>query len=531
MNPILDLHDIQGPTMWVYPALGFFKARNVLFEVKKEEDGRNFISSLLDYVTSSAPWRKDASDPEGVPWPEATTNISFSYNGLKKLGISVQTLQTFPDEFIIGMRNRAAILGDDGPSASGKWDPIWLKDVHIFISIAAPNEEAIEKRYNLILNLQKNLEGVKLLNGHKGPSQDYQDASPLYENGEPTAKEHFGYADGISNPFFKGMTPEMGEVIGGGRKSRTGENGYGDPELESSWEPLETGEFILGHKDEAQEYPVAPMPPLMAKNGSFLVYRKLHENVGKFNEFLETQSKNFPGGKEALASKMSGRWRNGVPITTYPNEAEANEVATQHAAALKRLKEASTSDEKVQAFAAYREINKKLVGFDFNKDLAGGGCPIGSHIRRMNPRGALEFGAKGAFETPSALADRRRIIRRGLPYGKAESPTSNDGEHGIIFMAIVANIKRQFEFVQQQWMNYGNDFKLANDKDPLVGNHHSDENLADNRMIIEGDPQSGRPPYFLSQIPRFVETRGGAYFFLPSMTALRMIGEGIVDPT
>ena len=517
--------------MWVYPALGFLKARNVLFEVKKEEDGRIFISSLLPFVTTSAPWRKDATDPEGVPWPEATTNISFTYNGLKNLGISVQTLQTFPDEFIIGMRNRASILGDDGPSAPEKWDPVWRKDVHIFIAIAAPNEEALVKRYNHILNLQENLAGVKLLNGHKGPSQEYQDASPLYENGEPTAKEHFGYADGISNPFFKGMTPEMGEVIGGGRKSRTGENGYGDPELESTWEPLETGEFILGHKDEAKEYPVAPMPPLMAKNGSFLVYRKLHENVGKFNDFLETQSQKFPEGKEALAAKMSGRWRNGVPITTYQNEADANKVATEHAAALRGLKDASTPEEKGKAFAAYREINKKLVGFDFNKDLAGGGCPIGSHIRRMNPRGALEFGHKGDFDTPSALADRRRIIRRGLPYGKADSPTSNNGDHGIIFMAIVANIKRQFEFVQQQWMNYGNDFKLANDKDPLVGNHHSDEMLGDNRMVIEGNPKTEKPPYLLSQIPRFVETRGGAYFFLPSMTALRMIGEGIVDPT
>ena len=517
--------------MWIYPALGFFKARNVLFEVEKEEDGRAFILSLLPYVTSSAPWRKDATDPEGVPWPEATTNISFTYNGLKNLGISVQTLQTFPDEFIIGMRNRASILGDDGPSALEKWDPVWREDVHIFIAIAAPNEEALVKRYNHILTLQENLAGVNLLRGHTGPSEEYQDASPLYENGEPTAKEHFGYADGISNPFFKGMTPEMGELIGGGRKSRTGENGYGDPESESTWEPLETGEFILGHKDEAQEYPVAPMPPLIAKNGSFLVYRKLHENVGKFNEFLESQSQKFPGGKEALAAKMSGRWRNGVPLTTYPNEAEANKLATEHAVALKRLKDASTPEEKRKAFAAYRELNKKLIGFDFNKDLAGGGCPIGSHIRRMNPRGALEFGAKGAFETPSALADRRRIIRRGLPYGKADSPTSNDGDHGIIFMAIVANIKRQFEFVQQQWMNYGNDFKLANDKDPLVGNHHPDEKLGDNRMVIEGNPETEKPPYLLSQIPRFVETRGGSYFFLPSMTALRMIGEGIVDPT
>jgi len=297
----------------------------------------------------------------------------------------------------MGMRGRATILGDDGPSAPENWDDVWGKDIHLFIAVAAPNEEALKTRYDLILNLKENFDGVILLNGHRGPSEDYQDASVLYEQGLPTSKEHFGYSDGISNPFFKGMTPEMGEVIGGGKKSKNGDNGYGNPESESTWEPLETGEFILGHKDEAQEYPVAPMPPLMAKNGSFLVYRKLHENVGKFTEFLVAQSKKFPGGKEALAAKMSGRWRNGVPITTYPNEADANALAAKHAAAQHSLIAASTTEEKFNALLAYREINKKFVGFDYDKDISGGGCPIGAHTRRMNPRGALEFGVTGTF--------------------------------------------------------------------------------------------------------------------------------------
>lgn len=531
MNTKLDLHDIQGNIMLFYPDFGFLKGRNLLFQVTKTQHGRDFITELLPYVTSSAPWRVNTNQGEGVAWPEATSNVSLTYNGIKKLGISVQTLQTFPDEFIMGMRSRKTILGDDGPSAPEKWDEIWLKNVHIFIAISGPDNAAIEKRYSLILDLQNDLDGVILLEGHKG-DKSYQDTSALFEDGLPTNKEHFGYSDGISNPFFKGMTPEMGEVIGGGKKSGIKNKGYGNPELKSTWKPLETGEFILGHKDEANEYPVAPMPPLMAKNGSFLVYRKLHENVGKFNEFLDQQSKDFPGGKEKFAAKLSGRWRNGVPLTTHPNEDDANALAAKWYQAKFNISQAKTPQEKIKAVIAYREINKKFVGFDYDKDIDGGGCPIGAHTRRMNPRGSLEFGKKNAFDTPSALADRRRILRRGLPYGNAESPSSNDGEHGIIFTAIVANIKRQFEFVQQQWMNYGNDFKLANDKDPLLGNHHyGDENLKDNRMVIEGDIETKRPPHFLCNIPRFVETRGGEYFFVPSLTALRMIGEGIIDPT
>jgi deferrochelatase/peroxidase EfeB len=130
------------------------------------------------------------------------------------------------------------------------------------------------------------------------------------------------------------------------------------------------------------------------------------------------------------------------------------------------------------------------------------------------------------------LVDRRRILRRGLPYGDSTAERKDDGNHGIVFMALNASIERQFEFVQQQWINYGNDFKLGNDKDPLLGNHEVDANgNPKGRMIIDGDKDSGRIPHFCAAIPRFVETWGGDYFFVPSMTALRMIGEGIIDPT
>ena len=167
------------------------------------------------------------------------------------------------------------------------------------------------------------------------------------------------------------------------------------------------------------------------------------------------------------------------------------------------------------------------MSFDYGDDLAGSKCPVGAHMRRANPRGALEFGVDGAFDTPGALVNRRRIARRGLPYGETPDPPDDNGDHGIIFMAIGASISRQFEFVQQQWMNYGNDFKLANDKDPMIGNQSDDGG----RMVIETDPAGTDAPYFCSGIPRFVETRGGDYFFVPSLTALARIASGRIDPT
>jgi hypothetical protein len=115
-----------------------------------------------------------------------------------------------------------------------------------------------------------------------------------------------------------------------------------------------------------------------------------------------------------------------------------------------------------------------------------------------------------------------------LPYGQVKDASRDDGNHGIIIMMVNADIGRQFEFVQQQWINYGNDFRAGNDKEVILGNHNKDN---PSKAVIPVDPDSEEPPYFVRNIPRLVETRGGDYFFMPSMTALRMIAMGRIDPT
>ena len=122
---------------------------------------------------------------------------------------------------------------------------------------------------------------------------------------------------------------------------------------------------------------------------------------------------------------------------------------------------------------------------------------------------------------------RRRILRRGLPYGEHDPGNrSDDGEHGIIFMAICANLFRQFEFVQQQWIQYGLDFNVGNDTCPVIGKHDKGD-----KFVITSDPESGKPPYICADPPPFVTAKGGEYFFIPSLTALCMIAMGIIDPT
>ena len=503
MTQNLDLTDIQGNIVKAYGSFGFFKARYLFLRVDDGDKGRDFVARITSKVTSAERWSKSSA-------PSVTTNMAFTYSGLQALELPTASLVGFPADFVMGMSKRKDILGDDGSSDPEHWDKVWQETVHIWISINGKSIDDVEERYQWVSQQVDASGGVTLLKGHRGedafgnPSDNlpYQDASILYdENGKPSSKEHFGYTDGIGDPVFEGQTNNEKRVVGRGKLTREG-----------GWVPLATGEFILGHIDEAMEYPkTAPRPALLSNNATYMVYRKLHENVGTFNKFLEEQSKVFPGGKELLAAKFSGRWRdNGAPLVHTPDEASKAEWDKKFAAA----------DVPTQ--------KKMLTDFTYNEDIEGAKCPSSAHTRRINPRGSLEFGVKDAFNTPGALVDRRRILRRGLPYGKVKDQTKDDGNHGIIFMALNADIKRQFEFVQQQWINYGNDFKQGNDKEVLLGNHSA---KCLGKVVFEVEPGSGKPPHFVNNIPRLVETRGGDYFFIPSITALKTIAGGIIDPT
>jgi Dyp-type peroxidase family len=258
------------------------------------------------------------------------------------------------------------------------------------------------------------------------------------------------------------------------------------------WEALATGEFLLGYADEAGELPVAPIPHLLGRNGTFMVYRKLHQNVATFRKYLDEKGKLYGGGKEKLAAKFVGRWRDGTPIELSPDEPNSGIVADRN----------------------------RNTNFTYGGDPAGVRCPIGAHLRRVHPRDA--FGFNGG------LVNRRRIMRRGLPYGEyvpEGQPVRDEDEHGIIFMALNASIFRQFEFVQQQWIEYGNDAHQGNDKDLLVGNHDGT-----GKFMVQGTTDPKNPPFICGGLPSFVELRGGDYFFIPSLTALAMIATGTVDP-
>jgi Dyp-type peroxidase family len=457
----LDATDIQGFVLRGY-ALPF--ARYMFLEIRDPGKGREFIDTLLGQITTGEHW--DAGKPE---W---TLNIAFTHKGLVNLNLPDVSLLSFPAEFIQGMKARNEILADTGKNGPERWDAVWREgNVDIWLAVNAKTAETLDTKCAELEKLMAATGGARMI--------DAQNAGALFIDGKFTPNEHFGYRDGFGNPDFLGV-------------ERDTQPGQGKLTDDGKWVPLATGELLLGYADEAGELPVAPIPHLLASNGTFMVYRKMHQNVKTFRDYLEQKGKQYAGGKEKLAAKFIGRWRDGTPVELSP---DAPDPALVHD----------------------KEHN---VNFTFGSDLEGARCPVGAHIRRTNPRDAFGFNGR--------LINRRRITRRGLPYGPyvPESQEVNDkDEHGIIFMALNASLFRQFEFVQQQWVEYGNDAHLGNDKDMVIGNHEGK-----GRYTIQGSADAKNPPFVCGGLPNFVELRGGDYFFLPSMTALRMIAAGKVDP-
>lgn len=519
----LDLADIQGNVLTAYGKLGFPKGRVLLFNVSNAAAGCAFVEALRPLVTTALRWPSSKAIATGareVSRPFATLNLAFTWRGLLALGVPVRTLRGMPDEFIDGMAARARMLGDDFPADSpGRWDEVWrpgAATVHILIMLNAQADQAGAARPELDLLTdrlralaQASGTGVTLLSGHGPARADVQELSALYEDdgrggAQPTPLEHFGFVDAISDPVFHGQLPEhgaRGRAIGGGKLDRDG-----------AWSPLATGEFLLGYVDEAQEMAGAAMPLAFSRNGTFFAYRKLHQNIEPFTAMIEAAAPRFGAvagvadpadARMLLMAKIAGRWPDGLPLEAYPTleEWRAGEPLLAQAAQNPRV----------------------LNAFTYGGDRDGSRCPMGAHVRRMNPRDALDpLGPKkSGGSAGSALNNRRRILRRGLPYGSAGAA---DGEHGIVLLALCASLSRQFEFVQQQWLNYGLDFNAGNDACPLVGNHPPGA-----KFVIPAGPDG--TPFLLGELPQFVETRGGDYFFTPSLTCLRMIGQGLVDPT
>ena len=557
MGRRLDLDDIQGNVIRAYGRYSFPFARYFFLNIADCGKGRRFVDIVRKKITTGATWPEDKK-------PAVTWNIAFTFFGLYKLQVPQRTLRGMPEEFISGMRDRAFILGDrdvtkteaEAVGWDAQWDPIWRANrngdgddsdnVHIWIALNAqlkklgtdePVDE-LELETQWLRDLCAELGGgVSILatNGQNG-DQEYQSASALFfeKNGllVPSPTEHFGFADAIGDPVFRGQfSPELEKeaVIGRGKWMSK----------EKGWEPIETGEFVLGHPDESQELPPIARPPEFMTNGSFMAYRKLHQNVATFDQIVAEEAETFAKvqgvgleeARETLRGKMCGRWSNGVPLAVAPTYAEWLAFNDKMGFA---------DPDPFKALRKQLDYIRSPAASDFRyaDDMLGYKTPVGSHLRRMSTRDYLDplnqIGIDPATgeqfkneNATSGLNKRRRILRRGLPYGpRAGVQKTDQTEQGVAMMSMCASLSRQFEFVQQQWTQYGLDFHQGNDTCPMLGNHDRHK-----RFTINSDPKSGKCPFVMSKLKTFVECRGGDYFFVPSMTSLRMMAMGIIDPT
>lgn len=458
----VDLADIQGNILRGYNQPHF---RYAYYRITDADHGRQFLKRLIPVVTTAQPWTHGK--------PASTLNVAFTFNGLLALGMPRDAMAQFPTEFRDGMRTRAELLVDRGDSAPGNWEEPWSGDgIHVWVGISANSPYERDDRFKWVESKRQNLKGIVLAG--------CQDAGKLTIDGQLSPKEHFGYTDGLGNPDIAGVP---GKKQGGGGKIAG----------KDKWAAIAPGEFILGYADEAGEVAPTPRPARLFRNGTFMVFRKLEQNVASFRKWAHEEGSRFPGGADQFKAKLCGRWPDGTPVELSPDQPDP----------------------------AIANDSSKVLNFRYGDDPLGERCPLGSHIRRANPRDATGFGG--------LLSNRHRIIRRGVMFGDwlPENADTDDGSRGLVFIAFNASIERQFEFVQQNWMNYGNDFLLGNDRDPIIGNRDG----GDHKVVIQGDG-NGRAPWLSTSLPTFVVTRGGDYFFMPSLSGLRFLAlaEGALEP-
>ena len=234
------------------------------------------------------------------------------------------------------------------------------------------------------------------------------------------------------------------------------------------------------------------MPLDFSRNGTFMAYRKLHQNVGAFDTFVAEASARFgtvfgipdpSDARETLKAKMAGRWSDGVPLALAPTAAEWR-------AFNRKYPDVSPETDP----AGYKARGRAVLRFTYGDDKQGLRCPVTSHMRRVNTRdghGADRQGRFGSQQSPAHPPARAALWRRF-------EAAPDTAEHGIVMLALCASLFRQFEFVQQQWINYGLDVNAGNDTCPLVGNHSpGTDGCPKAKFVIPSDPKTGRPPFIL----------------------------------
>jgi len=447
--------------------------------------------------------------------PDTAMQAALTCEGLRALNVPDEVVQGFSAEFISGMsgeESRSRRLGDLGASAPSRWR--WGNHAalpHVLVMLYARKGYFAAWKDSVESSLRDGGFSIQACL----PSSDLGGAEP------------FGFADGISQP---------GIEWNGGQAASTGDRlDYGNL--------LSLGELLLGYPNEYGKYTDRPLltrearwkdklPPAkdrpdkldVGRNGTYLVFRQLSQDVRGFWRYLDGKTGSNAEESRRLAESMVGRTISGEPLLAL-------------------------SKRKVPGIGPNPE-DERFNRFTYDADPHGARCPLGAHIRRANPRNpdlpgrpagaiaalirTLGLG-RGCVRDDTIAASRfHRLLRRGREYGPGLSPEeavrpgpADDPERGLHFICLNANIARQFEFVQNAWIMSTKFAVLSQESDPLLGNRQPLAGCPSNNAFSfhAGNGVRGR----LTDVPQFVTVRGGAYFFLPGLRALRFLATAGAD--
>ncbi|MBX2883225.1 MAG: hypothetical protein KTR32_24950 [Granulosicoccus sp.] len=444
------------------------------------------------------------------PIPDTALQVSFTAQGLRELGLEEKTLIQFSDEFLGGMsgdENRSRRLGDFGQNAPDNW--VWggsdSHEIHLLLLLYA-REGQMGAYVDAICN--------------SAFEEAFHTQHTLPTN-TLAPKEPFGFIDGISQPLIDWQQSQRTDVHA----------------RQSYSNLLAPGEIVLGYPNEYGQYTHSPTVDASADaqallsrttndnqsydfgvNGSYLVIRQLEQDVRGFWRYMLEQSGGDAHAADDLAAAIVGRQRDGTPLIP-------------------------ATDTPIPGIPAARSNNH----FNYNEDLHGVRCPVSAHIRRSNPRTgdfppgvnslwdrlvrSLGFKRRSEYEDMIASTRFHRILRRGRPYGApaaedpiqalAESNESSDDPQGLQFVCLTGNILRQFEFVQSAWSESAGFAGTREQRDPILGSRAPLDNGMATDLFMRADSRGAQCKY--ASIPTFVTVRGGGYFFMPGLKAIRYL--------
>lgn len=541
----LEVNEIQS---LVFGGLGFLKYAMCIGVGLGDRGAREWLALVRDKVSFG----------DGRKLGDCAIILGLTPSALRKLHLPEEALATFPSAFVQGMAapSRSRILGDDGPNAPSAWR--WgagddsLDAVLLLYGVTSAALDSARR------DVAAQLHG----HGHRVvmeiPFVDVPEKTAPVQEITQAKLEPFGFVDGISQPAIRGTYKAL--------------RGADPIHL------VEAGEFILGYPDNRGNLPAGPtleaihdpdnLLPIattgqhgfarpivnddrdLGRNGTFLAIRQLEQNVEEFWQFcaqtagrLHTQFPHWGGVRpEFVGAKLIGRWPDGSSVVRFPyqpgSEVDRDQAMIRpgqgpvdqvealmpaHALppqppAQPQAVSATSSRRKVSVKftrAEVREIAAKpdndfLFGAE---DPQGLRCPFGAHIRRANPRESFAPGSQEQL----AITNRHRILRVGRRYRQA------DGERpGLFFMCLNADLERQFEFVQQTWMQATSFHGLMDERDPVVGSRPTD-----GAAPVDGFSMPTREaPVRFKGMPEFVRTLGGGYFFIPGRSLLRYLASG-----